>query len=64
MEEYGSEGLDDLIKKEANGYFKNVDCVCISDKWALDFEYRETPFIVSFPVVTGWAKIDLAWRMD
>ncbi|EPZ31608.1 Zn-dependent exopeptidase [Rozella allomycis CSF55] len=31
MEEYGSEGLDDLIKKEANEYFKDVDCVCISD---------------------------------
>lgn len=31
MEESGSEGLDDLIKREAKKYFKDVDCVCISD---------------------------------
>ncbi|KAJ3046575.1 hypothetical protein HDU99_009747, partial [Rhizoclosmatium hyalinum] len=31
MEESGSEGLDDIIFKEADRYFKNVDCVCISD---------------------------------
>lgn len=31
MEENGSEGLDDLVKKEsaAGGYFEGVDCVCI-----------------------------------
>ena len=29
MEEYGSEGLDELIKKEAKGFFKNVDAACI-----------------------------------
>ena len=31
MEESGSEGLDKLIKQEAKNYFKDVDCVCISD---------------------------------
>jgi Cys-Gly metallodipeptidase DUG1 len=31
MEESGSEGLDDVVYKEAKEYFKNVDCVCISD---------------------------------
>lgn len=35
MEESGSEGLDDLIKKEAKNYFANVDCVCISDNYWL-----------------------------
>ncbi|KAI8850216.1 hypothetical protein BC829DRAFT_390124 [Chytridium lagenaria] len=35
MEESGSEGLDDLIIKEAKGYFKDVDCVCISDNYWL-----------------------------
>ena len=31
MEESGSEGLDDLVKREAKpgGWFDNVDCVCI-----------------------------------
>ncbi|KAI8928454.1 hypothetical protein BC831DRAFT_448725 [Entophlyctis helioformis] len=35
MEESGSEGLDELIYKEAGGYFKDVDCVCISDNYWL-----------------------------
>ncbi|KAI8615937.1 hypothetical protein BC830DRAFT_1120212 [Chytriomyces sp. MP71] len=35
MEESGSEGLDDIIIKEADAYFKNVDCVCISDNYWL-----------------------------
>ena len=35
MEESGSEGLDDLIIKEATGWFKEVDCVCISDNYWL-----------------------------
>ncbi|KAJ3415216.1 hypothetical protein HDV05_005356 [Chytridiales sp. JEL 0842] len=35
MEESGSEGLDDMIVKEAKGYFKDVDCVCISDNYWL-----------------------------
>ncbi|KAI9653900.1 MAG: hypothetical protein M1831_005585 [Alyxoria varia] len=38
MEEYGSEGLDDFIAKEANGYFKDADCVCISDNYWLGTE--------------------------
>jgi hypothetical protein len=31
MEESGSEGLDDLVKKESQpgGWFDGVDCVCI-----------------------------------
>lgn len=35
MEESGSEGLDDLIREEATGYFANVDAVCISDNYWL-----------------------------
>lgn len=31
MEEYGSEGLDDVIIEEAKKYFKDADAVCISD---------------------------------
>ena len=31
MEEYGSEGLDDLIKEEASKWFAETDAVCISD---------------------------------
>ncbi|KAJ3491991.1 hypothetical protein NLI96_g290 [Meripilus lineatus] len=46
MEESGSEGLDDFIKVEAakgpNGYFGNVDCVCISDNYWLN---NRTPAI-------------------
>ena len=31
MEESGSEGLDDLVRRESGkgGYFEGVDCVCI-----------------------------------
>ncbi|KAF8869810.1 glutamate carboxypeptidase [Infundibulicybe gibba] len=38
MEESGSEGLDDVVKKEAQpgGYFSGVDCVCISDNYWLN----------------------------
>lgn len=35
MEESGSEGLDDLIKREASAYFRGVDCACISDNYWL-----------------------------
>ncbi|KAJ3119915.1 Cys-Gly metallodipeptidase [Nowakowskiella sp. JEL0407] len=35
MEESGSEGLDDVINDEADKYFKDVDCVCISDNYWL-----------------------------
>lgn len=35
MEESGSIGLDGLIAKEADGYFKGVDAVCISDNYWL-----------------------------
>ncbi|KAG9286716.1 hypothetical protein G9A89_012266 [Geosiphon pyriformis] len=35
MEENGSEGLDDLIFREAKSYFKNVDAVTISDNYWL-----------------------------
>lgn len=38
MEEYGSEGLDDFIAKEAGGYFKDADAVCISDNYWLGTE--------------------------
>lgn len=35
MEENGSEGLDELIAEEAKKFFKDVDCVCISDNYWL-----------------------------
>lgn len=35
MEESGSEGLDEMIYAQANGFFKDVDCVCISDNYWL-----------------------------
>lgn len=40
MEEYGSEGLDDFIAKEAKpgGYFADADAVCISDNYWLGTE--------------------------
>ncbi|KAF4613357.1 hypothetical protein D9613_011016 [Agrocybe pediades] len=38
MEESGSEGLDDLVRRESQkgGYFDGVDCVCISDNYWLN----------------------------
>ncbi|KAJ3502728.1 hypothetical protein NLJ89_g8755 [Agrocybe chaxingu] len=38
MEESGSEGLDDLVRRESKkgGYFDGVDCVCISDNYWLN----------------------------
>ncbi|KAF1812276.1 CNDP dipeptidase [Eremomyces bilateralis CBS 781.70] len=38
MEEYGSEGLDDLIVEEAPKFFKDADAVCISDNYWLGTE--------------------------
>jgi len=38
MEEYGSEGLDDVIKEEAGKWFKDADAVCISDNYWLGTE--------------------------
>ncbi|KAF3933110.1 Aminoacylase-1 [Dactylella cylindrospora] len=35
MEESGSEGLEDFIKKEAKGYYGETDAVCISDNYWL-----------------------------
>lgn len=35
QEESGSEGLEELVKKEAKQYFKNVDYWCISDNYWL-----------------------------
>ncbi|XP_054160767.1 cytosolic non-specific dipeptidase-like [Oppia nitens] len=35
MEESGSQGLDDLIRAEANKFLNNVDYVCISDNFWL-----------------------------
>ncbi|CAZ80831.1 unnamed protein product [Tuber melanosporum] len=35
MEEYGSEGLDDVIKEEASKFFKDAEAVCISDNYWL-----------------------------
>ncbi|KAJ6545630.1 hypothetical protein B0H19DRAFT_1168109 [Mycena capillaripes] len=36
MEENGSEGLDELVEKEKDGWFKDVDCMCISDNYWLN----------------------------
>ncbi|KAF7316621.1 CNDP dipeptidase [Mycena chlorophos] len=36
MEENGSEGLDELIEREKDGWFKGVDCICISDNYWLN----------------------------
>ncbi|KAF9523811.1 glutamate carboxypeptidase [Crepidotus variabilis] len=38
MEESGSEGLDDLVRKESKkgGYFEGTDCICISDNYWLN----------------------------
>ncbi|KAK7046939.1 CNDP dipeptidase [Favolaschia claudopus] len=36
MEEMDSEGLDDLVVRERDGWFKGVDCVCISDNYWLN----------------------------
>ncbi|KAM7192978.1 hypothetical protein V8F33_008026 [Rhypophila sp. PSN 637] len=38
MEEYGSEGLDDLINEEGKKYFADADAVCISDNYWLGTE--------------------------
>ncbi|KAH8879320.1 Cys-Gly metallodipeptidase dug1 [Thozetella sp. PMI_491] len=38
MEEYGSEGLDDLIEAEAKKWFADADAVCISDNYWLGTE--------------------------
>lgn len=38
MEEYGSEGLDDLIVAEAPKFFKDAEAVCISDNYWLGTE--------------------------
>ena len=35
MEESGSEGLDDLVVKESQGFLKGTDAVCISDNYWL-----------------------------
>src|SRR5271156_2017817 len=35
MEENGSEGLDELIEQEADKFFKDAGCVCISDNYWL-----------------------------
>jgi len=32
MEENGSEGLDEMIAQEAKKFFKDADCVCISNR--------------------------------
>ncbi|KAI5819441.1 glutamate carboxypeptidase [Pyronema omphalodes] len=38
MEEYGSEGLDPLIREEASKFFKDAEAVCISDNYWLGTE--------------------------
>lgn len=35
MEESGSEGLDELVVKESQGFLKGTDAVCISDNYWL-----------------------------
>lgn len=38
MEEYGSEGLEELIEQEGKKYFADADAVCISDNYWLGTE--------------------------
>ncbi|KAK3307786.1 glutamate carboxypeptidase-like protein [Chaetomium strumarium] len=38
MEEYGSEGLDDLVNEEGKKFFADADAVCISDNYWLGTE--------------------------
>ncbi|KAK0629423.1 hypothetical protein B0T17DRAFT_505973 [Bombardia bombarda] len=38
MEEYGSDGLEDLINEEGKKYFADADAVCISDNYWLGTE--------------------------
>jgi len=38
MEEYGSEGLEDLVNEEGKKYFADADAVCISDNYWLGTE--------------------------
>lgn len=38
MEEYGSEGLEELIEQEGKGYFADAEAVCISDNYWLGTE--------------------------
>jgi Cys-Gly metallodipeptidase DUG1 len=38
MEEYGSEGLDDLVYEEAKKFFADADAICISDNYWLGTE--------------------------
>lgn len=40
MEESGSEGLDELIRSETNGFLKDVDATCISDNYWLGTKVR------------------------
>lgn len=54
MEESGSEGLDELIQKEAQagGWFDGVDCACIVRVKEFNLGYR---LLISFtsPIITG-----------
>lgn len=51
MEESGSEGLDELIEREKDGFFKGTDVCCISDKYvqarALKFGTETDPRFTS-----------------
>lgn len=38
MEEYGSDGLEEFIRANAKGFFKDADAVCISDNYWLGTE--------------------------
>jgi Cys-Gly metallodipeptidase DUG1 len=38
MEEYGSDGLEELVKAEGKGFFADADAVCISDNYWLGTE--------------------------
>ncbi|PGH16091.1 hypothetical protein AJ80_05306 [Polytolypa hystricis UAMH7299] len=38
MEEYGSQGLEELVKDESKKFFKDTDAVCISDNYWLGTE--------------------------
>ncbi|THH27683.1 hypothetical protein EUX98_g6502 [Antrodiella citrinella] len=67
MEESGSIGLDELVQSEAakgdQGYFDNVDCVCISDNYWLNTRTPTVTFglrgIAYFEVTISGPSADL-----
>lgn len=54
MEESGSEGLEELVVKEAQGEFADVDAVCISDNYWLVRPPPPRPFRIPSDSQSDW----------